>query len=482
MHAVVAMTQPFDIELDVLVIGAGGCGLTAAVAAHEAGAETAIVEKLERAGGNTGLSSGSVPGAGTRFQALAGVADDACRFRRDLTQVSGSHDVPHIERMLADISAELVEWLVDCAGVNLELVETYRHVGHSVARLHAPPSRDGADLVRDLERAVETRGIAVAFGQPAVRLLVSGERVVGAETLDRRGEVTRIAASSVVLGSNGFGASRTLLDQLCPLAARAEYAGAPGSEGEAIRWGRELGAGLGNVSAFQGHAGLSARNGALVTWTVIERGGIIVDRHGKRFADETIGYSAFAAQELSADGPFYMIYDRRIADDVRAGQPPFAQVCQPGVSVQADTLDDIAHRFELDPQTLSRTVADASRAARGGEDPCARRDWGLGALAAPYCATPITPALFHTQGGLMIDTDARVLRTDETVVDGLFAGGGAAAGISGRSGAGGYTSGNGLLSALGLGYVAGRAAARNAMQVAQPHLASLSHTHVQHGG
>ena len=478
------MSVEFDIEVDVLVIGAGGCGLTAAIAAQDAGAETAIVEKLDRPGGNTSLSSGSIPGAGTRFQAAAGIRDDAARFRADLARVSGSHDAPHVEAVLAERSAELVEWLVDSAGVTLELVKTYRHVGHSVARLHAPPSRDGSDLIRDLERTVEERGIPVACGQPAIRLLTSGDRVIGAQTRDRRGESTRIGAKSVILASNGFGANRSLLAKLCPLAVAAQYAGARGSEGEALGWGQDLRAATGNTAAFQGHAALATRNGALVTWTVVERGAVIVDRDGRRIADETIGYSAFAARELAAEGPFHMIYDTRIAGDVRAGQPTFGEVCQPGVMIVAETLEDLAARLDLDAPALVETVAGARHAAEGGEDVFARRDWGLGPLVPPYCATRVEPALFHTQGGLMIDSQARVLREDGSVIEGLFAGGGAAVGISGRSGSDGYTSGNGLLSALGLGFIAGRTAGQEALQapLSRPDTLSHTHTHVQHGG
>jgi fumarate reductase flavoprotein subunit len=288
----------------------------------------------------------------------------------------------------------------------------------------------------------------------------------------------------VILASNGFGANRSLLARLCPLAVAAQYAGARGSEGEALGWGQDLRAATGNTAAFQGHAALATRNGALVTWTVVERGAVIVDRDGRRIADETIGYSAFAARELAAEGPFHMIYDTRIAGDVRAGQPTFGEVCQPGVMIVAETLEDLAARLDLDASALVETVAGARQAAEGGDDVFARRDWGLGPLVPPYCATRIEPALFHTQGGLMIDSQARVLREDGSVIEGLFAGGGAAVGISGRSGSDGYTSGNGLLSALGLGYIAGRTAGQGALQapLSRPDTLSHTHTHVQHGG
>jgi fumarate reductase flavoprotein subunit len=457
-----SMNFEFDITVDVLVIGAGGCGLVAAIAAAAEGASVAVLEKNRRMMGNTVLSSGSIPGAGSRMQRAAGIDDSSNRFTRDLFAVSGSHDADHITRRLAGISAELVEWLVDEANVTLTLVETYHHVGHSVPRLHAPPSRRGTDLIADLEAEIERRDIPIAFGQPAVSLLTDAGRVVGVETRDETGQASSIGAGAVILATNGFGGSKTLLQQHCPNAATATYAGATGSTGEALAWGIELGAGIGNLAAYQGHAGLAERSGNLVTWTVIERGGLIVDAHGRRFGDETIGYSAFAAKELAAQGPLHMIYDARIEADVAAGQPEFAEIAKMGDASGADDAQTLAKRIGVDGHALAATLEDARRSAGDdvGGDAFDRSTWGLGPLTPPYRATRITPALFHTQGGLMIDDDGQVLRGDGQPVSGLYAGGGAAVGISGRDGGNGYVSGNGLLSALGLGYLAGKAAAR----------------------
>jgi fumarate reductase flavoprotein subunit len=458
MHADSKLNTP-DIEVDVLVVGAGGCGLVAAIAADEAGASVAILEKQTRLAGNTALSSGSIPGAGTRLQAAAGVTDSPDLFIDDLMRISGRHEAEHLTERLAHLSAELVEWLIDEAHVSLSLVSGYRHVGHSVTRLHAPPSRQGADLLADLEKEAVRRDIPVALGQPVTELLVGNGRIAGALARDAQGRETRIAARAVILATNGFGAARDLIAEHCPEAANAPYGGATGSTGDALRWGLMLGAKTANMGAFQGHAGLAQRSGALVTWTVIERGGIVIDRHGTRFGDETLGYSAFAALELAADEPLHMIYDARIEEDVAAGQPEFAEIARMGDAIGADDAHALAGRLDLPRATLEQTLSQVAQAAAGDRDPHGRTAWGLGALQAPYRATRVTPALFHTQGGLAVNTEAQVLGQDGHVIPGLYAGGGAAAGISGRTGGDGYVSGNGLLSALGLGLLAGRSAA-----------------------
>ena len=173
------MSEP-DLEVDVLVIGAGGCGLVAALAAHEAGAEVAVVEKLPRLAGNTMLSSGSIPAAGTRFQAAAGIIDDPARFAADLRRTAGPHEAEALVDRLADISAPMVEWLADTIGLPIELIGAYRHVGHSVNRLHAVPSRRGADLMQGLWQAAEARGIPLALATPATALHVEDGIVRGA--------------------------------------------------------------------------------------------------------------------------------------------------------------------------------------------------------------------------------------------------------------------------------------------------------------
>ncbi|RAI33386.1 FAD-dependent oxidoreductase [Rhodoplanes serenus] len=470
----------FDITVDVLVIGAGACGFTAALAAKAEGADVAVVEKLDRLAGNTMLSSGSIPAAGTRLQAAAGIADDPARFAADLRRVAGPHDADHLVDRLAAVSAEMVHFLIDEAAVDLTLVTSYRHVGHTVHRLHAPPSRKGADLMRDLERAVAARDIPVAFGNPATALIVVDGVVVGAETRAATGETARIGAAATVLACNGFGHSPALRARFCPELATLSHFGAVGSEGEAVIWGEALGARLGNMGSFQAHAAIAQPHGALVTWTVIEKGGVIVDDGGRRFADETLGYSAFAERVAAHGRPTVAIYDKQVRDVTAAGQPEFGELVEHGGAREFHDVDALAAFVGCDPAVLAETLAAAAAAAAGpATDPLGRTAWGLGPLTPPHVATRIAPALFHTQGGPVVDADARVLRADGTPIPGLYAGGGAACGVSGRRGSTGYVSGNGLLAAVGLGYVAGRAAAARAAAHPAAHPDDSFHSDLQ---
>lgn len=443
-----------DVDTDLLVIGAGACGLAAAVAAHDAGISVAVVEKLARPGGNSSLSTGSVPGAGSRFQREAGIEDSPERLVTDLLATAGHHQADGLTRRMAEQSAPLVEWLIDDLGARMELVTAYKHVGHSVPRLHAPRSRRGQDLVDDLLGFVSDRGIPLAVGNPVDRLLVEDGAVCGAVIA---GEPVR--AAKVLLATNGFAANREMVARWCPEIAPAEYFGALGSTGEAAVWGEEIGAALGNMGAYQGYAAVAYPQGSLLSWTTIEKGGILVSADGSRFGNEDAGYSGFAPNVMAQGEMAYAVYDRRI-HEIAAQEEEYAELAEMGGVRWADTPEGLADHMEVDGAALAETVAAYNAAARSeGADAYGRTKFELAPLASPFAIVRVKPGLFHTQGGLMVDEHARVLRPDGSVVANLFAGGGAAAGISGQSGAGGYASGNGLLTALALGRLAGLRAA-----------------------
>jgi len=447
---VVLAPAGWDMEIDLLAIGAGACGLAAAVAAHDAGLQAAVLEKLDRPGGNTAPSTGSVPGAGSRFQRAAGIEDSPERMLEDYRRVAGEHDVPEVMRRLVEISAPLCEWLVERVEARMSVVTDYAHVGHSVPRLHAPKSRRGRDLLDDLLAAAAKRGIPVVPGN-AAKELITGERgaVIGALVGGARTAESRIRAKKTVLACNGFAGNGELVRQYCPEIAGAQYFGARGSTGEAVLWGRRLGAALGNMGAYQGYAAVTHPHGQLLSWTTIEKGGIVVDERGRRFGNEALGYSGFARAVLAQPGKVYAVFDQRICD-VASLEEEFRELREQG-----------GIRLVSPSGELAETIRRYNAAARGeAADPFGRNAFALAPLEPPFWTSEVVAGLFHTQGGLRTDADGRVLSARGEPIANLFAGGGAAAGISGRSGALGYLSGNGLLSALGLGWLAARAAAR----------------------
>ena len=440
---------------DVVVVGGGACGMAAAIAARQQDAEVVMLEKEPDVGGNTALSTGSVPAAGTRFQAAAGIEDSPELMAEDILQRTGYQSDRELVLHLCNESRGLVEWLVDELGVELDLVTDYKHVGHSVHRLHAPASREGADLVRDLRQAMKDFEVPVRVGVPVVGLLTGVDGgVVGVEA-EKEGQRVRIEAEKVILASNGFAANREMLRRYCPDIADAPYFGAPGNTGEGIEWGQRLGALIDHMGAYQGYAAVSP-NGILVSWTTIEKGGIIVDQGGRRFGDETSGYSAFVPEvQRHTDGPIYVIFDQKIMESVRDHEPRFRGLVEGGIVRKASTLDDLAALHDLPRDDLEETLARYDEAVRAEVDEFGRRDFGSAPLEPPLYIAQASTGLFHTQGGLKINTNAQPLRADGSPIDNLYAGGGVAVGISGADGGKGYSSGNGLLTALGWGKIAG---------------------------
>ena len=212
------------------------------------------------------------------------------------------------------------------------------------------------------------------------------------------------------------------------------------------------------MDAYQAHASVAVPHGILITYAVITEGGIQVNRHGQRFGDETTGYSEHALRVLAQpEGLAWMIYDARL-HRLALGFDDYRQALDSGAVTTAPAADGLAAALGLPGPALVATLDAYRAAAEGGStDAFGRRDCRR--LEPPLYGVKVTGALFHTQGGLVVDRAARVLRQDGTAVANLYAGGGTAAGLSGH-GPGGYFSGNGLLTALGYGLLAGRDAAR----------------------
>lgn len=447
-----------EFDVDVVVVGAGACGLVAALAAVDQGARVLVLEKLPKVGGNSSLSTGSIPAAGSRMQKAAGIADDPDRMATDLLQTSGPHEAEDLVRLMAEQSAELVHWLIDAHHIDLQLITDYKHVGHTVPRLHAPGTRDGAVLVRDLIAACQRQGVEIRTEHAVSALVCEDEKVVGVQVDEADGSTFIVRAGAVILASNGYGNNPELLNRWNPEITGAQYFGAEGSTGEAILWAEELGAEVANTGAYQGYAAVADTDlGAILSWTTVELGGIIVTPDGNRAGDESVGYSGFA-NVLSQQTPVaYAVFDARIRDYVASNEPRFVKLMDAGQIMEVSTVEELADAIHCDEKVLAETMAAARRAASGESvDPHGRTDFGLGPLQEPYVYAEVTPGLFHTQGGVRVDNQARVLRAGGEPIAGLYAGGGVAAGVSGRTGAQGYASGNGLLTAVGLGYISGR--------------------------
>jgi fumarate reductase flavoprotein subunit len=212
------------------------------------------------------------------------------------------------------------------------------------------------------------------------------------------------------------------------------------------------------MCAYQGYAAVAYPQGQLLSWTTIEKGGVLVSETGQRFGNEDLGYSGFASHVMAQGAFAWAIYDARI-HGVALAEEEYAEMSAMGAVKWADTPGSLAEVVGLNPAGLEEAIEDYNAATKGDrKDSFGRTAFAMAPLQAPFAAVKVKPGLFHTQGGLLVDNRARVRKVSGGVVDNLFAGGGAAAGISGCDGALGYASGNGLITALVLGRKAGMVA------------------------
>jgi len=452
--------REFALRVPVLVIGAGACGLVAALAAREAGAEVLVLERDATPSGSTALSSGFIPAAYTRFQRTAGVTDSPELMAEDIRRKNHDEADPRIVDAVCRASGPTIEWLADAHGVPFVLVEGFLYPGHSALRMHAVADKTGAALMGALTNACVRSDIDLMTSARVVDLYATEtRRVIGVRVLRPDGSHEEVGCAALVLACSGFGGNAPMVREHIPEIADALYFGHAGNQGDAVTWGRALGAAVRDMTAYQGHGSVASPHGILITWALMMEGGIQVNAQGARFSNEHLGYSEQCLPVLEQPGGVvWNVYDERLHrlaldfDDYRQAEAV-------GAIKSAQNVEALAAAIGLPSDALARTLAEVAHFATGKtRDPFGRDFTDKPVLEPPYYAVKVTGALFHTQGGLVVDPDARVVDEAGKPLPNLLAGGGAACGVSGAH-VWGYLSGNGLLAAVTLGRIAGRSAA-----------------------
>ncbi|MDP3546746.1 MAG: FAD-dependent oxidoreductase [Phreatobacter sp.] len=464
MTAVLIDSLPFEFTVPVAIIGGGAAGLCAALAAKEAGAEPVVFERDALPQGSTALSAGLIPAAGTTAQRAAGIADSIEAFAADIQAKAHGEADPVVLKAVTKGAGPAIDWLTERHGLAFTVIVDFSYPGHSARRMHGLASRSGAELIDRLRAAAEAAGIDIVTGAHVTGLVATPEgRLRGLVVTRPDGTEERIGCDALVLACNGYGGNRVLVAEHIPALKDALNFGHPGNQGDAVLWGNALGAELRHMTGHQGHGSVAHPHGILVTWAVIMEGGVQVNASGERFWNETAGYSEAALAVLGQPGGVaFDIFDDRIARIARQFED-FRRAEAAGAVVQAESMDELAQRLNISTEVIRATLESVADLKRRGATDGFGRDWsGVRQLEAPYRAVKVTGALFHTQGGLAVDAAARVLRADGAPLPNLFAAGGAAVGVSGPD-ASGYLSGNGLLTAVVLGRIAGGEAARLAL-------------------
>lgn len=450
----------FATRVPIVIVGAGACGAVAALAARERGVDVLMLERDAAPSGSTALSSGFVPAGGTAQQSARGIDDSPARFAADIVaKARGRADVTLVKAYTEAIPQAL-DWLGRTHGIEFELLEGFRYPGHTVERMHCVPERTGAALLERLHRAAAAAGADLLCSARATDLYVDeSKRVLGVRFARPDGAEDEVGCDALVLACNGFGGDRELVARYIPEMADAEYFGHRGNDGDALRWATELGAMTADLSGYQGHGSVASPHGVLITWALMMQGAIQVNVRGKRFANEHDGYSEAAVRVLQQPGHVaFDIYDQRL-HEIGLQFPDYVQAVELGAIRRGESIAELAAALGIDADGLERTVIEVNALAHdNATDEFDRTFRAEEMLLPPYYGVKVAGALFHTQGGAAVDAHCRVLVARNAPLPNLYAAGGAARGVSGDA-VWGYLSGNGLLSAVAGGFIAGRAAA-----------------------
>lgn len=485
------------VEVDIVVLGAGGAGMTAAIEAAHAGKSVLVVEKAAMTGGNTTRSTGGMNAAVTPYQAelafeegagvekmiadakagygdaLAdliatveqqyadyaaspeGYFDSVELFMLD-TLVGGKNVNNHaLVETLASQSAGGIEWL---SGIGAELTSVGSFGGASVKRIHRPVNAEGRTiavgsyLVPILTENVQALNIQVLYETPATEIIMEDGVVTGAKAASSSVSYT-ISAKAVIVATGGFGANEEMYTSYRPDLAGFVTTNAPGITGDGIKMGEAIGAATVDMDQIQIHPTVEQSTSALITEGLRGDGAILVNANGERFVDEVGTRDVVSAAEVAQPGGFaWLVIDQAMADASSVIAGYIAQ----GLTVQGDTYEALAEAMEVDPDAFAQTMDTWNQCVAAKQDDAFSRTSFANALdTAPFYAIKIAPGVHHTMGGLKINENTEVLDAQDAPIPGLFAAGEVTGGVHGANRLGG----NAVADIIVFGRIAGQNAA-----------------------
>ena len=501
-------TKAKDIEetVDVVVVGAGGAGMTAAITATDAGKKVIVVESQPIAGGNSVRSTGGMNAAKTpyqdknEFKEAAGVektlATAAEKFADNATitalaaTVKSQWDAyqanpqgyfdsvelmeldtmiggkgknnPELVKALAENSADAIEWL---ASIGAEVKNVGAFGGASVKRIHRPVNADGkvtavgAYIVPILEKNLQDRNVQFLFDTTANEIIMKDGKAVGIKGTGKDGHKVTINAKSVVIATGGFGANAEMVEKYKPELKGFATTNAEGAQGQGIDMATAVGAATVDMDQIQIHPTVHIEedgNAHLITEGLRGDGAILVNTEGKRFYDEVstrdkVSAAIIAQPEKSA----WLIVDQSMVDKSAV----IAGYIKSGYTVTGATYEELAKAMGVDEATFTSTMNTWNQAVEAKSDAeFGRTSFANPLTTAPYYAIKITPAVHHTMGGIVINPKAEVLNEKGEAISGLYAAGEVTGGVHGANRLGG----NAVADFVVFGRISGQSAADNA--------------------
>lgn len=420
-----------EYTADVIVIGAGGAGLTAAITAADNGASVIVLEKMPIQGGNTLISGGEYAAPGNWIQTEEGIEDNAEQFYNDILKGGDNENDPSLVRVLAENALAGANWLKDYIGMEFEDHMLF-FGGHSVERSLVPKNATGYEMISKLTAKLDEKNVPLHKNTAATELIQNQEgKVTGVKAQYGNQTVTYNANKAVILATGGFGAN---------LDMRVKYnetmnenilsTNTVGSKGDGIEMAERIGAQLTDMGYIQTYPTCDAQSGALLYVGDVRMEGrsILVNKEGRRFVEELERRDVISNAVIEQTGGVsYMFWDESAMSDSGLAithEAEYNGLILRKQLVKADTIEEAAAFFDIDAAELKKTVENYNQYAKDGKDLEFNKRGELVPFGeGPYYIMVSKPAVHHTMGGVKINTEAQVVDIDGNVIDGLFAAG-----------------------------------------------------------
>ena len=495
-----ATAEDSTVDADVVVVGAGGAGMTAAITAAAEGKSVVVLESQSMVGGNSVRATGGMNAAKTVYQdenefgesagvektlktaaekyadnetitALAKTVSeqwaayqanptgyfDSVELMELDTMIGGKgiNDPELVETLCAN-SADAIDWL-DEHGITLHNVSSFG--GASVKRIHRPVNAEGKTvsvgsyMIPLLQENCEKAGVKMMLDTTANEILTDANgAAVGVKATGASGETVTVNAKAVVLATGGFGANLDMVVKYKPELKGFMTTNAPGIQGQGIEMAQAIGAATVDMDQIQIHPTVEANTAALITEGLRGDGAILINEEGKRFIDEVGTRDVVSAAEIAQTGSYsWLVVDQAMVDASSVIQGYIKK----GYTVTGATYEELGKAMGVDAAAFAETMEKWNGYVEAKNDP----DFGRTSFAnplntAPYYAVKVTAGVHHTMGGLKINANTEVLNEKGEVIPGLFAAGEVTGGVHGANRLGG----NAVADFTVFGRIAGAAA------------------------
>ena len=495
-----AAAEDSTVDADVVVVGAGGAGMTAAITAAAEGKSVVILESQSMVGGNSVRATGGMNAGKTVYQdenefgesagvektlktaaekyadnetitALAKTVSeqwaayqanptgyfDSVELMELDTMIGGKgiNDPELVETLCAN-SADAIDWL-DEHGITLHNVSSFG--GASVKRIHRPVNAEGKTvsvgsyMIPLLQENCEKAGVKMMLDTTATEILTDANgAAVGVKATGASGETVTVNAKAVVLATGGFGANLDMVVKYKPELKGFMTTNAPGIQGQGIEMAQAIGAATVDMDQIQIHPTVEANTAALITEGLRGDGAVLINEEGKRFIDEVGTRDVVSAAEIAQTGSYsWLVVDQAMADASSVIQGYIKK----GYTVTGATYEELGKAMGVDAAAFAETMEKWNGYVEAKNDP----DFGRTSFAnplntAPYYAVKVTAGVHHTMGGLKINANTEVLNEKGEVIPGLFAAGEVTGGVHGANRLGG----NAVADFTVFGRIAGAAA------------------------